>query len=209
MKKLLPFSVAFSALASTCLPVAMNAQTTSEGALSSRKNVLFIAVDDLKPLLGCYGDPIAQTPHIDRLAARGTIFASAYCQQAVSAATRASQLTGMCPDRTRLWDLKTLIRSQNPDVVTLPQYFKEKGYTVAGIGKIYDPRSVDKQQDARSWSEPYMEHAGFVNAGFEQPVMAQYQSREVRDLYNKYVKEAQAQGIEKKNQIEKYVQKYV
>ena len=209
MKKLLPFSVAFSALASTCLPVAMNAQTTSEGALSSRKNVLFIAVDDLKPLLGCYGDPIAQTPHIDRLAARGTIFASAYCQQAVSAATRASLLTGMCPDRTRVWDLKTLIRSQNPDVVTLPQYFKENGYTVAGIGKIYDPRSVDKQQDARSWSEPYMEHAGFVNAGFEQPVMAQYQSREVRDLYNKYVKEAQAQGIEKKNQIEKYVQKYV
>ena len=51
MKKLLPFSVAFSALASTCLPVAMNAQTTSEGALSSRKNVLFIAVDDLKDAL--------------------------------------------------------------------------------------------------------------------------------------------------------------
>ena len=94
---------------------------------------------------------------------------SAYCQQAVSAATRASLLTGMCPDRTRVWDLKTLIRSQNPDVVTLPQYFKENGYRVAGIGKIYDPRSVDKQQDARSWSEEYMEHAQFINAGFEQP----------------------------------------
>lgn len=172
MKNLIPYSVAVSALASTCLPLVMNAQTVIDETQLSRKNVLFIAVDDLKPLLGCYGDPVAQTPHIDRLSTRGTVFMSAYCQQAVSAATRASLLTGMCPDRTRVWDLKTLIRSQNPDVVTLPQYFKENGYRVAGIGKIYDPRSVDKQQDARSWSEEYMEHAQFINAGFEQPVMA-------------------------------------
>lgn len=209
MKNLIPYSVAVSALASTCLPLVMNAQTVIDETQLSRKNVLFIAVDDLKPLLGCYGDPVAQTPHIDRLSTRGTVFMSAYCQQAVSAATRASLLTGMCPDRTRMWDLKTLIRSQNPDVVTLPQYFKENGYRVAGIGKIYDPRSVDKQQDARSWSEEYMEHAQFINAGFEQPVMAQYQSPEIHELYNKYYKEAEAQGMDKKNQIEKYIQKYV
>lgn len=209
MKNLIPYSVAVSALASTCLPLVMNAQTVIDETQLSRKNVLFIAVDDLKPLLGCYGDPVAQTPHIDRLSTRGTVFMSAYCQQAVSAATRASLLTGMCPDRTRVWDLKTLIRSQNPDVVTLPQYFKENGYRVAGIGKIYDPRSVDKQQDARSWSEEYMEHAQFINAGFEQPVMAQYQSPEIHELYNKYYKEAEAQGMDKKNQIEKYIQKYV
>ena len=136
MKNIITYSVAFSALASTCLPVELNAQTVIDATQLSRKNVLFIAVDDLKPLLGCYGDSVARTPHIDRLAARGTVFTSAYCQQAVSAATRASLLTGMCPDRTQVWDLKTLIRSQNPDVVTLPQYFKENGYRVVGIRLI-------------------------------------------------------------------------
>ena len=81
MKNLIPYSVAFSALASTCLPVELNAQTVIDATQLSRKNVLFIAVDDLKPLLGCYGDSVARTPHIDRLAARGTVFTSAYCQR--------------------------------------------------------------------------------------------------------------------------------
>ena len=84
---------------------------------SERKNVLMIAIDDLKPLLNCYGDTIAQTPNFDRLASMGTLFTSAYCQQAVSAASRASLLTGWCPDRTRVWDLKTLIRNENPNVL--------------------------------------------------------------------------------------------
>lgn len=209
MKNLLSFSAAFCALTSACLPVRAEVKSGDGESRTSKKNVLFIAVDDLKPLLGCYGDSIAKTPNIDRMAAKGTVFTSAYCQQAVSAATRASLLTGMCPDRTRVWDLKTLIRSQNPDVVTLPQYFKENGYFVTGIGKIYDPRSVDKQSDARSWSGEYMDHSGFVNASFSQPVMAQYQSPEVREQYEKYRKEAHAQGMKKKNQIEKYIQRKV
>ena len=83
MKNLIPYSVAVSALASTCLPLVMNAQTVIDETQLSRKNVLFIAVDDLKPLLGCYGDPVAQTPHIDRLSTRGTVFMSAYRQQHV------------------------------------------------------------------------------------------------------------------------------
>ena len=77
MKNLIPYSVAVSALASTCLPLVMNAQTVIDETQLSRKNVLFIAVDDLKPLLGCDGDPVAQTPHIDRLSTRGTVFMSA------------------------------------------------------------------------------------------------------------------------------------
>lgn len=209
MKKILPFSLSLTAVASVCLPTSLKANVAEGEKLTPKKNVLFIAVDDLKPLLGCYGDPLARTPNIDRLAARGSVFTSAYCQQAVSAATRASLLTGMYPDRTRVWDLKTLIRSQNPDVVTLPQYFKQNGYTVTGIGKIYDPRSVDKKEDEPSWSESYLNYDSYLNAEFGLPVMSHYQSKEVRALYNKYRKEAKEKGMDKKNQIEKYVQQYV
>lgn len=173
----------------------------------SRKNVLFIAVDDLKPLLGCYGDPVAVTPHIDRLASQGTLFTHAYCQQAVSGPSRASLLTGMGPDQTKVWDLKTLIRANNPDVVTLPQYFKANDYTVAGIGKIYDPRSVDKQQDEQSWSM-YMDHEAYLNPNYGKPVMAHYQSEETRLAYEKYKAEAEAKGL-KKRKAETYIQKFL
>lgn len=192
---------------SLCTFISANAIAAPK--LNVKKNVLFIAVDDLKPLLGCYGDGIAKTPNIDKLAKNGTIFTSAYCQQAVSAATRASLLTGWCPDRTKVWDLKTKIRAKNPNVITLPQYFKANGYTVAGIGKIYDPREVDKQEDAASWSVDYISYEKFINSSFEQPAMAQYQSKEVRNLYEKYKAEAMAQGLTKNNQITAFVQKRI
>lgn len=174
----------------------------------SRKNVLFIAIDDLKPLLGCYGDGVAVTPNIDRLAAQGALFTQAYCQQAVSGPSRASLLTGMCPDQTKVWDLKTLIRANNPDVVTLPQHFKENGYVVAGIGKIYDPRSVDKQQDDRSWSLPYLDQQAFLNPAYGKPAMAHYQSDQTKQLYAKYEAEGEAKGL-KKRKLEAYIQKFV
>src|SRR5512133_650925 len=109
-------------------------------AQEKKMNVLFIAVDDLKPVLGCYGDKLVKTPNIDRLAARGTVFLQNYCQQAVSGPTRASLMTGMRPDYTRVWDLKTKMRDINPSIVSIPQYFISNGYLTAGIGKIFDSR---------------------------------------------------------------------
>src|SRR5690606_35905345 len=74
---------------------------------ASKPNVGFIAVDDLRPKLGCYGDSVAITPNIDRLAQMGIVFDRAYCQQAVCAPSRASVLTGRRPDATKVWDLRT------------------------------------------------------------------------------------------------------
>ena len=119
------------------------------------KNVLFIAVDDLKPILGAYGNTVVKTPNIDKLAANGFVLENNHCQQAVCGPSRASILTGKRPDYTKIWDLKTHIRSINPDIVTMPQFFKQNGYETAPVGKIFDFRSVDKQNDSISWTHKY------------------------------------------------------
>ena len=114
-----------------------------------RLNVLFVAVDDLRTELGCYGVREVRSPNIDRLAARGTLFERAYCQQAVCSPSRTSLLTGCRPDTTRVYDLETHFRTNLPDVVTLPQHFKANGYFTRSVGKIYHGGLDDKD----SWSE--------------------------------------------------------
>src|SRR5512143_2445423 len=110
---------------------------TSRAAASAKPNVLFFAVDDLRPELACYGNPIIKSPNLDRIARAGVVFNRAYCQQAVCSPTRSSLLTGTRPDTTKVWDLKTHFRTALPDVVTLPQHFKNNGYLAQGMGKIY------------------------------------------------------------------------
>ncbi len=114
-------------------------------------NVLFIAVDDLRPQLGCYGDPLVKSPNIDRLAQGGLVFTRAYCQQAVCSPSRTSLLTGRRPDTTRIYDLNTHFRKTIPDVVTLPEHFKKHGYHAQGLSKIYHGGLDDPQ----SWSVPH------------------------------------------------------
>jgi arylsulfatase A-like enzyme len=122
------------------------------GASPERPNVLFLAVDDLRPQLGCYGDRYAKTPHIDGLAAGGVVFQRAYCQQAVCGPSRASLLTGLRPDTIRVYDLETPFRKAVPDAVTLPQCFKQQGYHTESIGKIFHGSEV--MLDHGSWSVP-------------------------------------------------------
>ncbi|MEL6310881.1 MAG: sulfatase, partial [Pseudomonadota bacterium] len=127
---------------------------SADAQASGRPNVLFISVDDLKPSIGAFGDEIAVTPHIDRLTARGTAFTNAHCQQASCAPSRVSLLTGLRPDATRVWDLQTSFRDTIPDVVTLPQRFRQAGYRTVGIGgKVFHGHRDN--MDEASWSEPF------------------------------------------------------
>lgn len=126
------------------------------GLAEERWNVLMIAVDDLRPEMGCYGNAVVRTPHLDGLTASGVVFHRAYCQQAVCSPSRSSLLTGKRPDATRVWDLQTHFRAALPDVVTLPQYFKQHGYHCAALGKIYHGGF----EDGRSWSEPHWYPSG-------------------------------------------------
>lgn len=130
-------------------------ESKEETTENKQKNVLFIAVDDLKPLMGAYGYADVKTPHIDNLASQGFVLQNNHCQQAVCGPSRASLLTGKRPDYTQIWDLKTLIRDKNPDIVTMPQYFKQNGYETVAVGKLFDFRSVDKGNDSISWSNKY------------------------------------------------------
>ena len=117
-----------------------------------KPNILFIAVDDLRPELSAYGFDYIKSPNLDRIAKAGITFKRAYCQQAVCSPTRSSLLTGTRPDTTKVWDLVTHFRDALPNVVTLPQHFKNNGYFVQGMGKIYHG-SLD---DPRSWSVPWV-----------------------------------------------------
>ncbi len=123
-------------------------------ALSSptgkRPNVLFIAVDDLRPQLGCYGDRVVKSPHIDGLASQGTVFGRAYCQQALCSPSRISLLSGRYPATTKIFNIGPALRETMPDIVTLPQHFKNHGYFARSLGKVYHV-GID---DPASWSVP-------------------------------------------------------
>lgn len=129
------------------------------GAAPDRRlNVLFIAADDLRNDLSVYGHPLAKTPHLDRLAARGITFNRAYCQQALCNPSRASLMTGRRPDTLRIWNLATHFREQDPGIITLPQHFRRHGYFTQNIGKIYHNWRQETQGDPQSWSVPAVLH---------------------------------------------------
>lgn len=124
----------------------------------ARWNVLFIAVDDLRPELGCYGAAHIRTPNIDRLAARGLLFDRAYCQVAVCNPSRCSVLGGVRADTAGVLNNQTFLRPMMPDVVTLPQHFKNSGYYSVSLGKVFHHSEREPGDDPQSWSEPAWYH---------------------------------------------------
>jgi uncharacterized sulfatase len=116
---------------------------------AERPNVVLIAVDDMNNDLGCYGHPRVKSSNIDKLASRGVRFDRAYCQYPLCNPSRVSMLSGLRPDTTRVFDLKTPPRSHLRDVVFLPEYFRSQGYHTAHIGKIF--HTGDEFEDPQSW----------------------------------------------------------
>lgn len=141
---------------STVLAAMLGVTVGSLAAGAEKPNVLFIAIDDLRPELGCYGKDYIQSPNIDRLAGSGVMFTRAYCQQAVCGATRNSLLSGLRPDTTGIYGNSQSFREVMPQIVSLPQQFKKNGYRSLGMGKIYH------QRDPASWSEPWIAAPGMV-----------------------------------------------
>ncbi|MFO7670378.1 MAG: sulfatase-like hydrolase/transferase, partial [Bacteroidales bacterium] len=103
----------------------------------AQPNILFIAVDDLRPQLGCYGADMIQSPHIDQLAAEGTRFDRAYCNIPVCGASRASLMTGLRPARNRFLTYLTRADEEAPGITTLNKYFRDHGYYTISNGKIF------------------------------------------------------------------------
>lgn len=160
----------------------------NSGNISAKKpNILFITVDDLKPVLGVYGNKEVKTPNIDRFAKTGVVFDNAYCQQAVCAASRISAFTGLRPDRTKVTDLQTQMRKMNPNIITMPQFFKANGYETTGTGKLMHGA---KDDDPPSWSIPYKKDSELTYAkGFSYPANGKYQNPEIIKAFNEAKKQ--------------------
>ena len=141
-------SVAFAVYAISTSIISGN----SEGA--EKPNILLICVDDLKPLIGAYGDKLAKTPNLDKLARQGVLFERAYCNQAVCSPSRNALLTSLRPQTLGIYDLGTNFRKSRPDAITFPEFFKSNGYRTEAMGKIFHVGHGNHEDD-RSWSVPH------------------------------------------------------
>lgn len=159
-----------------------------------KKNVLFIAVDDLKPLINEYGQNQMKTPNFDRLIKSGVMFQNAEVQQAVCGPSRASVMTGTYPDRTKVWDLHTDFRQSAPNFASMPEYLITQGYETTAIGKIYHKGSTSPGHDGKSWSIPHVQPENF-DPKYGEPAFGYYQDPAIKVKMKELMAEAEAQGM--------------
>jgi len=165
----------------------------SHSNAEERPNILFIAIDDLRPELGCYGSEAVISPNLDELASSGLRFDRAYCQQAICSPSRASLLSGMRPDDTGITHNYVQFRDLNPDVITLPQHFKANGYETVSNGKIFHRPGDDPQ----SWSRmPATKQTEFKKPKytFADPKNHALHMQQKKEMFEKYG-EASKRGL--------------
>lgn len=151
---------------------------------AKKPNVLFIAIDDLRPELGCYGSKLVKSPNLDALAARGLRFDRAYCQEAICAPSRASLLSGTRPDTNGITHNYVEFRDLNPDLLTLPEHFIAQGYETAFTGKIYH-----RWPDEKSWSrQPARKNFKFKKpkSGYALPENLKLKNDNAKEMFAKY-----------------------
>ncbi|MDP5098111.1 MAG: sulfatase-like hydrolase/transferase, partial [Flavobacterium sp.] len=158
-----------------------------------QKNILFIAVDDLKPLINAYGENQMITPNFDRLIKSGVMFENAEVQQAVCGPSRASVMTGTYPDRTKVWDLHTDFRESSPTLISMPEYLISQGYSTTAVGKIYHKGSTAPGHDGKSWSIPHTLPENF-DPKYGAPSFSYYQDPQTKAEHARLMKEAEEQG---------------
>ncbi|SHF84593.1 Arylsulfatase A [Arenibacter palladensis] len=170
----------------------------TKGVLQEEKrpNILFIAIDDLRPELGCYGSDIAISPNIDALAATGLLFNNAYCQEAICSPSRASLMTGARPESIQVIENFTYFREQNPDIITLPQHFWANGYETVYTGKIYHNKEFGDAE--LSWSRKPVAMANpKVAFGFKLAENQKMQKENAAAMVAKYGENALRNGLGK------------
>lgn len=167
--------------------------STKKEKVQRQPNILFLAVDDLRPELGCYGSLIAQSPNIDQLASRSLVFDRAYCQQAICGVSRPSLLTGTRPETLGIIHNYRLLRdSDTPDVITLPQHFRAHGYETVYCGKIFHGLNAN---DSCSWSRDPAYNTPHIQSLPKPVTFALQENRDIRDedkklMFEKYGEQA-------------------
>jgi len=175
-----------------CAPHAGAATATTAPAIPpsqpAKPNVLFIAVDDLRPELGCYGQRVVKSPNMDRLAAEGLLFQRAYCQMALCMPSRVSLFSGFRPES--IHKTGRLIGKVPAQTVSLPQLFRNRGYTTVSIGKVYHFNDDDPEGWVRRYTDTFGEQA------WSHGYCSGYQLAANRALVKNYVKPLSKTGEE-------------
>lgn len=158
----------------------------ASGQEAAKPNIVFIAVDDLRPELGCYGSDIAVTPNLDSLAKNGLLFNRAYCQEAICRPSRASLMTGARPETTGLFHNYVSLRELQPDIVTLPQHFIANGYETVYCGKIFHRGDEDEEN---SWSRRPVRRLDGIDrprGPFASPENIKIRNEQFKQMFDKY-----------------------
>ena len=171
----------------------------SVGRPVKKPNILFIAIDDLRPEIGAYGSEVAITPYIDALAADGLLFNNAYCQEAICSPSRASVMTGARPETIKVIENFSYFRDLNPDIITLPQHLKANGYETVYTGKIFHPGYTDEELSwsRKAYSGPNVTPRPNRVRGYVLPENQEMFRKNQKEVIAKYGKNAPRNGLGK------------